>query len=110
MSYKTYTSEFKAKVVIEVFQGEKSLSEIAAQYNVCVKCLLARLFPTKCEWTRCSCRDQGLHIGTAKLTAGLRCLKGCLLNQKLLPEPRSIVRHSSRNQVPAAAAKEGVWQ
>ena len=34
MSYKTYTSEFKAKVVIEVFQGEKSLSEIAAQYNL----------------------------------------------------------------------------
>ena len=27
MSYKTYTSEFKAKVVIEVLQGEKSLSE-----------------------------------------------------------------------------------
>ena len=25
MSYKTYTSEFKAKVVIEVLQGEKSL-------------------------------------------------------------------------------------
>ena len=34
MSYKTYTSEFKAKVVIEVLQGEKSLSEIAAQYNL----------------------------------------------------------------------------
>lgn len=34
MSYKTYTSEFKAKVVIEVLQGEKNLSEIAAQYNL----------------------------------------------------------------------------
>ena len=34
MSYKTYTSEFKAKVVIEVLQGEKSLSEIASQYNL----------------------------------------------------------------------------
>ena len=34
MSYKTYTSEFKAKVIIEVLQGEKSLSEIAAQYNL----------------------------------------------------------------------------
>ena len=34
MSYKTYTSEFKAKVVIEVLQGEKGLSEIAAQYNL----------------------------------------------------------------------------
>lgn len=34
MPYKTYTSEFKAKVVIEVFQGEKSLSEIASQCNL----------------------------------------------------------------------------
>ena len=34
MSYKTYTSEFKAKVVIEVLQGEKSLSEIASEYNL----------------------------------------------------------------------------
>ena len=34
MSYKTYTSEFKAKVVIEVLQGEKSLSEISSQYNL----------------------------------------------------------------------------
>ena len=31
-------------------------------------------------------------------------------NQKLLPEPRSIERHSSLNQVPAAADKEEVWQ
>jgi Transposase and inactivated derivatives len=34
MAYKNYTSEFKAKVVIEVLQGEKSLSEIAAHYNL----------------------------------------------------------------------------
>ena len=34
MSYKTYTPEFKAKTVIEVLQGEKNLSEIAAQYNI----------------------------------------------------------------------------
>lgn len=34
MSHKNYTSEFKAKVVIEVLQGEKSLSEIAAHYNL----------------------------------------------------------------------------
>lgn len=34
MSYKTYTSEFKAKVVIEVLQGDKSLSEIASEYNL----------------------------------------------------------------------------
>ena len=34
MSYKTYTPEFKAKTVIEVLQGEKSLNEIAVQYNI----------------------------------------------------------------------------
>ena len=34
MSYKTYTSEFKAKVVIEVLQGDKSLSEIASEYKL----------------------------------------------------------------------------
>ena len=34
MAYKNYTSDFKAKVVIEVLQGEKSLSEIAAHYNL----------------------------------------------------------------------------
>ena len=34
MSYKTYTSEFKAKVFIEVLQGDKSLSEIASEYNL----------------------------------------------------------------------------
>ena len=34
MSYKTYTSEFKAKVVLEVLQGEKGLNEIAAQHNL----------------------------------------------------------------------------
>lgn len=34
MSYKSYTPEFKAKLVIETLQGEKSLSEIAAHYNI----------------------------------------------------------------------------
>ena len=34
MAYKNYTSDFKAKVVIEVIQGEKSLSEIASKYNL----------------------------------------------------------------------------
>ena len=53
-----------------------------ARRNVCVKCSLARLFPTECEWTRCSCRAQGFHIGTAKLTAGLRCLPICKENKE----------------------------
>lgn len=30
----TYTPDFKAKVVIEVLQGEKELNEIAASYNL----------------------------------------------------------------------------
>lgn len=30
----TYTPDFKAKVVIEVLQGEKELNEIAAAYNL----------------------------------------------------------------------------
>ncbi len=34
MAYKVYTPEFKAKVVIEVIQGAKSLNDIAAQYNL----------------------------------------------------------------------------
>ena len=34
MAYKNYTSDFKAKVVIEVLQGEKSLNEIVAHYNL----------------------------------------------------------------------------
>ena len=34
MAYKTYTSEFKAKVVLEVLKGGKSLGEIAADYNL----------------------------------------------------------------------------
>ena len=46
--------------------------------RVCVKRLLARFFPAKCVWLRYSCRVQGLHADAAKLTAGLRCLQGCL--------------------------------
>lgn len=34
MSRTSYTSEFKAKVVIEVLQGEKELNTIAAENNV----------------------------------------------------------------------------
>ena len=34
MAYKNYSSYFKAKVVIEVLQGENSLNEIAAYYNL----------------------------------------------------------------------------
>lgn len=34
MAYKVYTPEFKAKVVIEVIQGAKSLNDIAAQNNL----------------------------------------------------------------------------
>ena len=30
----TYTPDFKAKVVIEVLQGEKELNEVAASYNL----------------------------------------------------------------------------
>ena len=29
----TYTAEFKAKVVLEVLDGEKSLNEIAVQFH-----------------------------------------------------------------------------
>ena len=34
MSRKTYSPEFKAKVVLEVIQGERELGEIAASYNL----------------------------------------------------------------------------
>ena len=30
---------------------------------VCVKCLLARLFPAKCEWLSCSCHAHDLQNG-----------------------------------------------
>ena len=34
MSRNKYTPEFKAKVVIEVIQGDRELGEIASQYNL----------------------------------------------------------------------------
>ena len=34
MSRSTYSADFKAKVVLEVIQGEQELSEIAANYNL----------------------------------------------------------------------------
>ena len=34
MTYQHYTSEFKAKIVLEVLQGEKELGEVAKEYNI----------------------------------------------------------------------------
>lgn len=34
MAYKNYSPDFKAKVVLEVIEGEKSLNEIASNYNL----------------------------------------------------------------------------
>ena len=32
-----YTTEFKTKIVLEVIKGEKTLNEIASQYNIIPK-------------------------------------------------------------------------
>ncbi|MBD3808511.1 MAG: transposase, partial [Epsilonproteobacteria bacterium] len=37
---KTYTPDFKAKVVLEVLEGEKTLNEIASKYDVLPKSLI----------------------------------------------------------------------
>ncbi len=34
MTYQHYTPEFKAKIVLEVLQGEKELGEVAREYNI----------------------------------------------------------------------------
>jgi putative transposase len=34
MKRRTYTSEFKSKVVLEVLRGEKTLNEIAAEHQI----------------------------------------------------------------------------
>ena len=34
MTYQHYTAEFKAKVVLEILQGERELGEVAKEYNI----------------------------------------------------------------------------
>ena len=34
MNYQHYTPEFKAKIVLEILQGEKELGEVAKEYNI----------------------------------------------------------------------------
>lgn len=34
MGYRRYTAQYKAKIVLEVLQGEKELGEIAAENNL----------------------------------------------------------------------------
>ena len=34
----TYSAEFKAKVVLEILEGEKTLNEIASKYDLLPKC------------------------------------------------------------------------
>ena len=41
----TYSAEFKAKTVLEILEGEKTLNEIASQYSLLPKNLQ--------NWTRC---------------------------------------------------------
>ena len=36
---KTYTAEFKAKLVLELLEGEKTLNEIASKYDILPKSL-----------------------------------------------------------------------
>ena len=36
---KTYSPEFKAKLVLELLEGNKTLNEIASQYEVLLKSL-----------------------------------------------------------------------
>ena len=34
MTYQHYTAEFKAKIVLEILQGERELGEVAKEYNI----------------------------------------------------------------------------
>ena len=34
MNYQHYTPEFKAKIVLEILQGERELGEVAKEYNI----------------------------------------------------------------------------
>jgi putative transposase len=45
---KTYSAEFKAKLVLEVLEGEQTLNEIASKYEILPKNLQ--------NWTRCPLR------------------------------------------------------
>ena len=47
MSKKTYTPAFKAKVVLEVLQGESELSAIASKYDLNPNMVRTRLLITK---------------------------------------------------------------
>ena len=34
MTYQHYTAEFKAKIVLEILQGERELGEVAKEYSI----------------------------------------------------------------------------
>ena len=34
MNYQHYTPEFKAKIILEILQGERELGEVAKEYNI----------------------------------------------------------------------------
>jgi hypothetical protein len=53
MSKKTYTPAFKAKVVLEVLQGESELSAIASKYDLNPNMVRTRLLITNPEQSFC---------------------------------------------------------